>query len=173
MRLTLTAAVVVVLTSALAWRASDARSGSTLPEITGPVILTVSGNITNTTSDEAFEFDLAMLESLGVRTLRTTTNWTSGEVEFEGVLARDVLDAVGARGNEVLAKAANDYVVPLSLEELYRYPVMLALKMDGKYMEVKDKGPIWIVYPRDQFSELRTSLNNKKWVWQLRELRIR
>jgi hypothetical protein len=167
------AAALVVLMSAIAWAAPDGRSGGAPVEMTGPVVLTVSGNIANANAGGAFKFDRAMLESLGVTTLKTTTVWTTGEVEFEGVLVRDVLNAAGAHGSEVVATALNDYVATLPLTELYRYPVMLAFKMNGEYMHVRDKGPIWIVYPRDQFPELQTSMTDKKWVWQLRELEVR
>ena len=142
-------------------------------EPVGPVILTVSGSIEGFGSDPVVKLDRAMLEAIGTTTLKTTTVWTSGEVVFEGVLVRDVLDALGAQGQEVVATALNDYVATLPMEELRQYPVMLAFKMNGRYLHVKDKGPLWIVYPRDQFPELRNSMTDKKWVWQLRELEVR
>jgi hypothetical protein len=142
-------------------------------EPTGPVILTVSGNIEGVGSGPVVRLDRAMLERLGTTKLKTTTVWTSGEVEFEGVLVRDILHALGAQGREVVATALNDYVATLPLQELYQYPVMLAFKMNGEYLKIKDKGPLWIVYPRDQFPELRNSMTDKKWVWQLRELEVR
>jgi hypothetical protein len=107
-----------------------------------------------------------------VHRLATSTAWTEGRTEFEGVLARDLLDTVGAEGSGVLATALNDYSVPIPLDELRRYPVLLALKMNGQYLKIMDKGPIWIVYPRDQNKELQDSLTDKKWVWQLRELHV-
>ena len=67
-------------------------------EPTGPVILTMSGNIEGVGSGTVVRLDRAMLEGLGTTTLKTTTVWTSGEVEFEGVLVRDVLHALGAQG---------------------------------------------------------------------------
>ena len=142
-------------------------------EPVGPVILTVSGNIERVGSSPVVRLDRAMLEALGTTTLKTTTVWTSGEVVFEGVLVRDVLQALGAQGREVVATALNDYVATLPLQELYQYPVMLAFKMNGEYLQIKDKGPLWLVYPRDQFPELRNSMTDKKWVWQLSELEVR
>jgi hypothetical protein len=169
----LSAAIMVVMMPAIAWAALDGPSGSDLPPPTGPVVLKISGNISRENSDGIVKLDWATLESIGVTTLRTTTVWTVGEVEFEGVLARDVMEAVGARGSEVVATALNDYAVTLPLEELYQYPVLLAFKMNGEYLQVRDKGPLWIVYPRDQFPELRNSMTDKKWVWQLSELEVR
>lgn len=142
-------------------------------EPVGPVILTVSGNIEGVGSGPVVRLDRAMLESLGVTRLKTSTAWTTGEPEFEGVLARDLLKAVGAEGALVVATALNDYVASIPLRELYDYPVLLALKMNGEYLQVRDKGPIWIVYPRDQFGELNNSMVDKKWVWQLSELEVR
>jgi hypothetical protein len=139
----------------------------------GPVILTVSGHIAGVGSGPVVKLDRAMLESLGVKTLKTSTVWTIGEVVFEGVLVRDILDALGAHGDELVATALNDYVATLPLQEMYRYPVMLAYRMNGQDLQVKDKGPLWIVYPRDQFPELRNSVTDRKWVWQLRELEVR
>jgi hypothetical protein len=169
----LSVAVFAVMMPAIAWAALDGSAGNALPEPTGPVVLQISGSIAKSNSDVGVKLDRAALESLGVTTLKTTTVWTVGEVEFEGVLVRDVLDAVGAHGSEVVARALNDYVVTLPLEELYQYPVLLAFKMNGEYLHVRDKGPLWIVYPRDQFPELRNSMTDKKWVWQLSELEVR
>jgi hypothetical protein len=142
-------------------------------EPTGPVILTISGNIEGAGSGPVVRLDRAMLEGLGTTKLKTSTAWTTGEAEFEGVLARDLLEAVGADGTLVVATALNDYVASIPLRELYDYPVLLALKMNGEYLQIRDKGPIWIVYPRDQFEELRNSMIDRKWVWQLSELEIR
>jgi hypothetical protein len=142
-------------------------------EPVGPVILTVSGNIDGAGAGKAVRLDRTMLEEIGTTKLKTSTAWTTGEAEFEGVLASDLLDALGAEGTLVVATALNDYVVSIPLRELYDYPVLLALKMNGEYLEIRDKGPIWIVYPRDQFSELRNSMVDKKWVWQLSELEVR
>jgi hypothetical protein len=165
-------AFVLAAGLALGLAGTGAARAEALPKPSGPVLLTVTGRIRNTNAAGAARFDRAMLEALGVRRLATSTAWTEGRTEFEGVLARDLLDAVGAEGGSVLATALNDYAVAIPLDELRRYPVLLALKMDGQYLKIMDKGPIWIVYPRDQNKELQDSLTDKRWVWQLRELRV-
>jgi hypothetical protein len=161
----------LILPVAAAASALDERQLNAEP--VGPVILTVSGNIEGAGAEQVVRLDRVMLEEIGTTKLKTSTAWTTGEAEFEGVLVRDLLDALGAEGTLVVATALNDYVVSIPLRELYDYPVLLALKMNGEYLELRDKGPIWIVYPRDQFSELRNSMVDKKWVWQLSELEVR
>ena len=152
--------------------AAAALDEPALGEPAGPVILTVTGNVGEAGEERTIRFDRAMLEALGVTTLRTSTAWTAGVSEFEGVLARDLLEAVGAQGSAVIATALNDYITSIPLEELYRYPVLLAFKMDGEYLKIRDKGPLWIIYPRDQFPELKSSMFDKKWVWQLSQLEV-
>lgn len=139
---------------------------------TGPVILTVSGAIRNTNADGGADFDRAMLERIGISEMTTITPWTEGEITFGGVLARDLLSAVGAEGNEVRAIALNDYSSDIPFSDLVDGEVLLALTLDGEPMRVRDKGPIWIIYPAESPTELQNRETRRKMVWQLRELRI-
>jgi hypothetical protein len=138
----------------------------------GKVILTVSGNIGNTNSGNQARFDRDMLEALGVSELALETRWTAGRQVFNGVLASKVLDAVAAQGEVVVARAINDYEVKIPLSDLRRYPVLFALKQNGSYMRVRDKGPIWVIYPRETFPEIDTEEISDRWVWQLSEIII-
>lgn len=140
---------------------------------TGSVILEVSGSLRSTNGDGVARFDREMLESLGLGTLRTSTAWTAGTAEFQGVLVRDLLAAIGAEGDTAIATALNDYQISVSLNELRAFPVMLALKMDGEYLTIRDKGPIWIVYPRDQYVNFQNSETDKRWIWQLSKIEIK
>lgn len=161
--------MVVVLGLSLAFAP---RAAQALEQPTGKVILTLSGNITHTNRGDKAVFDRAMLEGLGLTEVRVTTPWTDGEQQFVGVLGRKILDAVGARGETITARAINDYQVKIPAADLRVYPVLLALKHNGKYMRVRDKGPIWIIYPRDTHPELDTDQITDRWVWQLSEMVI-
>ena len=135
-------------------------------------ILQISGDIEVTNADGRAEFDLAMLEEIGVSRLQTSTPWTQGRPVFEGVLLRDLLEEVGANGDTVVAIALNDYRVEIPMSDLRNYPVLLASRMDGQRLRVRDKGPLWIIYPQDEYSELRTKQIQSRWVWQIKELHI-
>ncbi len=108
-----------------------------------------------------------------MQTVRTSTDWTDGVKAFRGPYVRDVLDAAGYRGETVTATALNDYSVEIPMADFERYPVVLAMEMDGEPLTRRDKGPLWIVYPRDEFAELATAETNAKWIWQLRSLEVR
>lgn len=154
----------------LAAQAGLAQEALPLPK--GPVILTISGNIAVTNVDGAAQFDRDMLVALGMTGIETTTAWTDGVQSFEGVLARAVLERVGARGRTVIATALNDFVAPIPMDELEKYDVILAMVMNGQQMKVSDKGPLWVVYPRNDHAELQDPKLNDRWVWQLRSLTV-
>jgi hypothetical protein len=161
------AALLIVATSGLA-----IGQDQSLPKPTQQVILTVTGDIERRNSQSGAQFDRPMLEALGLEPLRTSTAWTEGTVEFEGVPARRVMEAVGARGQTVLASALDNYQSEIPISDFERYPILLALRMDGRELP-SDRGPIWIVYPRDQFPELQNEEANSGWVWQLREFTVK
>jgi hypothetical protein len=148
-------------------------AGEGLPPPQGPVLLSVSGRIAHVTAPGRAEFDRAALQRLGLHTVRTTTVWTDGVGTFEGPLLCDVLDRVGAEGKVLVARALNDYAVEIPVEDCRKYPVVLALTLDGRELHRRDKGPIWIVYPRDDHAELRSEQVNTRWVWQLDRLEVR
>ena len=85
---------------------------------------------------------------------------------------RDVLSAVGANGVSVTAIALNDYSYTMPAADFERYPVLLATAMNGEEMSSRDKGPMWIIYPRDDFPELDQQESDHRTLWQVRELVI-
>ena len=140
---------------------------------TSRIVLTVNGSIERTNAEGRAVFDRDMLRQLGMTRVVTSTSWTSGTPEFEGVLARDVLQAVGASGESVLAIAINDYEIEIPISDFEKYPVLFALEMDGVELTTRDKGPIWIVYPRDEYEIFRDQKTDEKWLWQLVEITVR
>jgi hypothetical protein len=153
--------------------AAEAAADSGLPRPTGEVLLTVSGAVARTNSPGGAEFDRAMLESLGTATTRTSTPYTEGVQEFRGVPLRRLLDAVGARGARATATALNDYRAELPLSDADLPGVLLATERNGVPMPVRDKGPLWLIYPLDSDPRLQRRETYAKMVWQLRRIEVR
>jgi hypothetical protein len=143
-----------------------------LPAPSGKVLLKVNGEIEHTNAEGAAVFDLSMLSSLGVEPLRTVTAWTEGEQLFEGVPLRRVLDVVGARGTRLRAVALNDYESTLALDDPAAAHAFLAFKHNGDLMRVRDKGPLWIVFPWSEHPELASDRIRTWAVWQLTRLEV-
>src|SRR5690554_3619516 len=105
-----------------------------LPAPEGEVLLVVSGNIERTNVDGEAHFDEAMLRELPCRTIETHTPWTDGPSQFEGPLARALIDTVGTDSQSVRVKALNDFAADVPISDFYNYDVILALDRDGEPM---------------------------------------
>jgi hypothetical protein len=138
----------------------------------GPVLLKISGKIGITNSAGAAEFDDAMLDALPQKSVVTETPWTKGMVKFTGPLLADVLAVVNATGANLRATALNDYKVNIPVEDAKKYGVILARQMDGKPLAVRDKGPLFVMYPFAQFPEIKTSVYFSRCIWQLQSITV-
>jgi hypothetical protein len=157
--------------AAFALAGSVAMAGS-LPKPVGPPILTVSGNIANTNAGDVAQLDQAMLEAIGTVKFTSQTPWYEKPVEFEGVPMKALMDYVGAEGTEVTVTALNDYQSTVPMEDFEQFDTVLALKKDGEMMPVRDKGPLWLVYPYDTSAELNTDKYFSRSVWQIKEMKV-
>jgi len=151
--------------------APSARAES-LPAPQGEVILTVSGAIANTNDDGLARLDMALLEGLPKHSFATSTIWTEGVDTYEGVLLTDLLSAVGATGTNVLAKALNDYEITFPVAEATSDGPLLAYLTNGKPMSVREKGPIWLIFPYDTVEAFRTEQTYARSIWQLDRITV-
>ena len=154
---------------AAAWPAGAAWA---LDKPSGAVVLTVYGRVRKPNAGSAAQFDMAMLEELPQHSFVTRTPWYSTARKFSGPLLRDVLAACGAQGSNLRAIALNDYRVDLPFQDTQRFDVLLALALDDKPMAVRDKGPLFIIYPFDSSAELRTTVYYSRSAWQLKSLEV-
>ena len=138
----------------------------------GDPILEVTGQIGVTNVGKAAVFDRETLEALGLEKVTTATPWHNGTVTFEGVRLSRLMELVGARGKSVRAVALNDYATTIPMEDFTRFPVILAMKRDGQYMPVRDKGPLFIIYPYDSDPDLKAQMYYARSVWQVKRLEI-
>lgn len=149
--------------------------GIPVPPPTEPVVLTVRGRLGLPHAEVGTTFDIPTLERIGLIRFTTPTAWTDGLVTFEGVLLSRLLEVLAVPGDvkELAMTALDDYQVTIPAADVHTWPVILALKRDGQYMSVRNKGPLWVVYPRHAFPELQQAKHNPKWIWQLKEIVIR
>ena len=134
----------------------------------GPPLLTVTGSIHG--GDAVLS--RGDLKALPQHRFATSTTVTDGTPNFSGFLMRELLEALGAEGETVVAVAANDYRIEIPMADFGDFDVIGALSMDGVRLSPRDKGPIWIVYPRDDHPQLQDIRYDTRWVWQLIALHV-
>lgn len=139
----------------------------------GDVILTVtSKKLDHPNVNGAAHFDMHMLEALAGRKGQMETPWTEGAVTFSGPLLRSVIEAAGAHGSNIKVIALNDYAADLPIEDAMSIDTMLATRMDGNLMSVRDKGPLFLVYPFDKDRSLFNEKYFARSVWQIRAIEV-
>ncbi len=143
-----------------------------LDKPTGRVVLTVAGQVAQPNDGPRAVFDMKMLEALPQKTFKTQTPWYPAPVTFTGPLLRDVLAASGAKGSKIVALALNDYKSEIPFDDALKHDVIIARLMNDKPMPVREKGPLFIVYPYDSKSELKSELYFNRSAWQLSTLTV-
>jgi hypothetical protein len=134
-----------------------------------PVILSVTGRIKGAATAD---FNRADLERLPITIIRTATPWHDGAQIFEGVALTDLVAHLGASGRVLKVTALNAYRTEIPLEDAARHHPILAYRRNGAPMSVRDKGPLFVIYPYDADAALRTELYHSRSAWQVRSIAV-
>ncbi len=156
-----------------AWVGATIAEAAPLPAPKDKPILTVSGNISVTNKGGTAEFDRDMLEAIGTESFTTETPWYPGPVTFEGVSLAKLMQQLGAKGKTLSVVALNDYSSEIPFEDFQKFNVILALKQNGEYMSVRDKGPIFVMYPFDSDPVLKHQTYYGRAVWQVSKIIVK
>ena len=143
-----------------------------VPAFAGDTVLTVSGAVSAPAEGEAWEFDMMALKALPSDSFETTTIWTEGGQHFEGVSLAALLDYVGATGSTIRAVALNDYAVSIPVADAVEGGPIVAYARNGSDMSVRDKGPLWIIYPFDDNETYKSEEYYSRSIWQLDRIEI-
>lgn len=136
------------------------------------VVLTISGSIDETNAGTDATFDMPMLKALPGRTGKMETPWTEDQTRFDGPLLRALLEEVGAHGKTLRITALNDYSAEVPMSDAIDFDTMLAVEMNGRPMSVRDKGPIFMIYPFDTNPELYNEKYFSRSVWQIKAIEV-
>ena len=145
-------------------------AAQSLPAPEGEPLLTVTGNIAVANQGDAAVFDQAMLEAMNPVTITTSTIWTEGVQTFTGVPLAQLVDLLEAEGEVMLATAINDYTVEIPREDWVENGPIVAFLNNGEPMSIRDKGPLWIVYPYDDNPDYQTEVIYSRSIWQLDQI---
>lgn len=112
------------------------------------------------------------IEALPQSEILTTTIWTDGTIRFSGVPMARLLEHAGAEGTVLIMTALNDYSIEMPMGDLEADAPIVATRMNGQPMSVRDKGPYWVVYPFDDHPKYQTETTHARSVWQLARISV-
>ncbi|GEN29410.1 oxidoreductase [Halovibrio variabilis] len=138
----------------------------------GPVILVVSGKVGQPNVGDEAHFDKAMLKALEQHETITHTPWYDGVTRFSGPLGRAILEAAGAEGKKMRVIALNDYAATIPVSDFEHYDVIFAMQANGKALRVRDQGPLFVIYPFDQYPALMNEEILVRAVWQVARIDV-
>ena len=147
-------------------------SHAALAEDAATPLLSISGEIVETADAYVLSLDLADLRTLPETTFETSTIWTDGVHTFTGVALVDLMTELGVEDGTLVATAINDYAVEIPVSDAIEGGPIIACLMDGNEMRVRDKGPLWVIYPYDSDADYRTEVIYSRSIWQLDRLEI-
>ena len=142
----------------------------------GKVILVISGSIDQSNVQggaKRVELDAQALDALPVHQIKTGTPWHKEVVTFSGPRLSDLLALVGARGENLQIKALNDYQVKVPVADAAKYEPILARKIDGNPLSIREKGPLFMMYPFDAHPELRNDIYFGRAIWQIATIDVK
>jgi hypothetical protein len=144
-----------------------------LPPPLGPVVLRIEGQIRECNEGLEVHFDMAMLEALPAREVRTANPWQEGAGTYRGVLLRDLLEHVKANGTLMTITALNDYSADMDVADARKIDVILAYKRDGRYMPVREKRPLFVIFPFSGQPALMVEQRLAQSVWQVSRITVK
>lgn len=121
--------------------------------------------------------DMAALDRLPQATIETRlpdSLGLAGHNRWSGVRLSHIAQALGApEGAEIQLTALNNYAVSVPLSDLTRFDPVLATRRNGTPIGVRDKGPLILIYPFDQYRELQSREYVTRSIWQVHEIRAK
>lgn len=164
--------VRMLIYGAVASLASTISSADTLPVPNGAPILTVKGAVSVTNVGDAAVFDLEMLRQMGGDEITTSTIWTEGVNTFTGVRLSVLLQHLEVDNGTIDAIAINDYAVQIPVGDAREGPALIAYEINGAEMSIRNKGPLWIVYPFDSDPKFQSETYHSRSIWQLDRIMV-
>ena len=82
------------------------------------------------------------------------------------------MDLHGITTGTISATAINDYAVDIPIEDAVIGGPIIAYALNGADMSIRDKGPLWIVYPYDENTNYQSEVVFSRSIWQLNRITI-
>lgn len=141
--------------------------------LAAPTLSYAQDILTVSTEDRAESFTLEEILAMPQTTIVTKNDYVDEATTFQGPSLRSVLEEMDVPQDATLKMVAlNDFSSEVPAADAFKYDVILAVLLNGETMSVRDKGPIWVIYPMDDNPELHDEIYNDRLVWQLKSISV-
>ncbi len=114
----------------------------------------------------------ADLQALPQVEFTTSTIWTTDPVTFAGPTLAAVLESVGAADGSLSMVAVNDYKVQMPRGVVAQDAPIIATRLNGEPFTIRNKGPLWLVFPFDSSTAYQTEEIYSYSIWQLTRIAV-
>jgi hypothetical protein len=154
-----------LLAAAAAMYLVQGLAGSAAAEVILRVDVTGDGSDIRELSDA----DLSALPQIS---FTTSTIWTTEPATYSGPSLAAVLDSLGAKGASLNMIAVNDYKVDMPWALIEQDTPIIANRINGQPFSIRDKGPLWVVFPYDSDPRFQTEEIYSFSIWQMNQIRV-
>jgi hypothetical protein len=149
-----------------------ASLGTTLLFMTAALAEDTILTVRNVTEGRSVSFSYDDLLELPQTEFHTGTIWTSEVNGYSGPSLAAVLDAAKMPYADMRIYAINDYNIDFPAEKIAADAPILTIQVNGEPFSVREKGPIWLLFPFDDHDDYRTEDNFALSVWQLLQIDV-
>jgi hypothetical protein len=151
------------------------KDGKDIPTPTGEVVLTVDGMISQTNTAGTLQFDMKILESIGLVQYNVDDPFAQKKILYTGVLLSQLLKVAGADSTATILTltALDDYSTEMKISDTAKWPILIATQADGAYMPIDKNGPLISVFPFNDFPEIDHLTYDAQWIWSLAKITVK
>ncbi len=139
-----------------------------------PAIAQAAPELVVKSGTKVLVLDREEMEAFPQTTVITSSPYYDGAKEFTGPTLKRVLDAFGLSDQtRITFQALNDYRVHGTLAEVLALDAIVATRMEGRTMSIRNRGPFWIMLPLSDRPELDHGDYHQYMVWQLDRIELK
>ena len=102
----------------------------------------------------------------------TSTPWTETALTFSGPTLSSVLQYYNITDGQLNLVAVNRYEIEVPWDYVEKSSPIIANRINGEAFTVREKGPLWVVFPFDSDERYTSFLVHSMSVWQLIRIEI-
>ncbi|MGR5260132.1 molybdopterin-dependent oxidoreductase [Vibrio astriarenae] len=110
-------------------------------------------------------------QSLPMHSFSTKLPWHDEELDFSGFRLDELIEHFEiAPPTHVTISALNDYRADIHWSEITHFNPIVAYRLNGEEIKIRDKGPYWLVFDVQRYPALDDHTYYEKMVWQISDI---